>query len=108
MAVRTPTLHELCYPELVYKPWTPISPPTSAPARPTMMELCYPEIQSVPCTTLPFHSNLHLENWYIPDPFSDHSDTISESHLSDTDPTSQSLDINIYYEQKIKEVKENL
>jgi hypothetical protein len=57
-----------------------------------MMELCYPEIQYVPRTTLPFSSDFHSECWNILDPSSDHSDTISESHLFDTDPTPKSLD----------------
>ena len=94
MAARTPTLHELCHPGTPYTPRIHISPPepTSAHSRPTLMELCYPEIQYVPRTTLPFHSDLHLENWFISDPSSDHSDTISKSYLSDTDPIPKSLD----------------
>ena len=94
MAARTPTLHELCYPGTPYIPRTHTSPPkpTSAPSRLTMMELCYPEVQYVPRTTLPSSSDFNSECWNILDPSSDHSDTISESHLFDTDPTPKSLD----------------
>ena len=107
MAVRTPTLHELCYPELVYIPRTPISPPTSAPARPTMRELCHPELYLVP-PAQPIPADFHSECWIDPDLSWDHSDALSESQYFNSYPTPQSAHIEDDYDIAMRLIKEQL
>jgi len=103
MAANKPTLYELIY--LPHRP----SPPSNSSL--SLQERCYSYTPISSLKSSPFKKNKSLQNYiseHVNNPSSDHLDTNSESHWSDTDPTTKSLDINDNYELKIRTMKDDL